>query len=163
MMSSPLRSFIIILGMSLACTSPSVAQAPPAPLEQAPAQVRLGPWQLTRGQRIGPGLWRDVRLEANAFTLMAQRLRVEDANLILEGQVRLIGDPTWRLLAPKATASLDTHQVTFIADPKAAARLAQQLPLKVTVRAQSILFVFEPKSPAKLTLESPFAPVPQRS
>lgn len=112
---------------------------------------------------MGTGLWRDVRLEAGAFTLMAQRLRVEDANLILEGQVRLIGDPTWRLLAPKATASLDAHQVTFIADTKAAARLAQQQPLKVTVRARSILLTFEPKSPVKLTLESPFAPVPQRS
>lgn len=93
---------------------------------------------------------------------MAKRLSVKGADLILEGQVRLIGDPSWRLLAPVAHASLDAHKITFLKDGAHAARLAQ-LDLKVTVRAQSILLVFEPQSPAKLTLESPFAPVPQRS
>lgn len=93
---------------------------------------------------------------------MAKRLRVKGADLILEGQVRLIGDPAWRLLAPVAYASLDARKITFLRDNAHAARLVQ-LDLKVNVRAQSILLVFEPQSPVKLTLESPFAPVPQRS
>lgn len=135
-------------------------EEPPAPeptpqVTAAPSLVRFGPWQLEAGQQVRPGHWQDVSLspalEPRA-KLSAKTLKRQGDELILEGDVRLFtAAQPWRLIAPRAIASLSYPTVTFVTVENEPARQILHK-LKLTLRAESISVTFKPNAQLDLSL-----------